>query len=64
MRYLTIKDVCSRIGFSRSWVYNKLGLRQFPTPFHIGSSIRWLESDIEQWIQNTSENSHSYGRAK
>ena len=52
MRYITIKDVCSRIGFSRSWVYNKLSTDKFPKPLHIGCSARWLESDINQWMED------------
>jgi prophage regulatory protein len=54
---LRLKQVIERTGLSRSTVYNKLDPRSkhhdpsFPKQIGMGSgSVRWLESELEAWI--------------
>lgn len=51
-RFLKLREVESKIGFCKATVYNWIKDKTiaFPKPRKIGSSSRWLESDIESWI--------------
>lgn len=48
-RLLTIREVADRTGFSMSTLYKggPVGLRRV----RVGRSIRFLESDVEQWMR-------------
>jgi prophage regulatory protein len=53
LRLLRIKDVMSRTGISRSYIYQLVSDGSFPKPAHLvpkGTSVGWLESEIEEWI--------------
>ncbi len=54
---LCLKQVIERTGLSRSTIYNKIDTRskhhdpKFPKQIVMGScSVRWLDSEIEEWI--------------
>jgi excisionase family DNA binding protein len=47
--YLTVVDVAGRMKVSRSWVYKKAHAGIIPH-VRIGSVIRFVEKDIETWI--------------
>ena len=50
MKFLRLPDLLSRLGVSRSWVYDQIRNGNFPKPLQIGPrSVAWLESDIEDW---------------
>lgn len=50
---LRLPVVVKRTGKSRSSIYADIKKKQFPTPIQIGAkSVGWLESEIEDWIQN------------
>lgn len=50
---LRLKDVSNRCGFSRSTVYRLIQQAGFPKPIKLTvRSSGWLESDINQWIDN------------
>jgi len=49
-KFLTIKEVMSRVGLSRSMIYKLLEHGEFPRPKKIGRLIRWRESVIEAWM--------------
>lgn len=62
LKILRIKDVQARIGLARSTIYDRLDSRSprydssFPKPLKIGrSAIGWLESSINQWIMERTE---------
>lgn len=64
LKILRIKDVQARIGLARSTIYDRLDSRSprydssFPKPLKIGrSAIGWLESSINQWIMERTEES-------
>jgi len=49
--FLRIKDVERKTGLSRSSIYLKISEGRFPDRHNLGSrAVRWLESDIDQWI--------------
>ena len=51
---LRISAVKSRIGLSRTSIYNGVKAGTFPPPVKIGvKAIAWLESDVEAWIAAT-----------
>ena len=51
---LRISAVKSRIGLSRTSIYNGVKAGTFPPPVKIGvKAIAWLESDVEAWIATT-----------
>lgn len=49
---LTRKQVEERIGFKRTWIYEMIKAGEFPAPKKIGYCTRWLDSDIEGWLEN------------
>lgn len=49
------KKVCQRTGLSRSYVYQLAREGKFPKPIELipgGSSVAWLEHEVEQWIED------------
>lgn len=50
-RFLTLAEVAARIGFSSSWIYDRIKRGQFPAAFKVGGcSSRWSEHDISAWM--------------
>lgn len=46
-----LPDVLSRIGYSRSTIYQLIAEGKFPKPISLGGrAVAWLESDIDAWI--------------
>lgn len=55
---IRLRDVLRRTGLSRSTIYNKLDINSshydelFPKQVRVGSgSVRWIESEIDFWIE-------------
>lgn len=38
-------------GLSNKWFYKLIQTGEFPKPIKLGSSSRWLKSDVENWVQ-------------
>ncbi|WP_145598728.1 helix-turn-helix transcriptional regulator [Yersinia alsatica] len=38
-------------GLSDKWFYKLIQDGQFPKPIKLGRSSRWLQSEIETWVQ-------------
>lgn len=54
---LPLKKVIDRIGYGRSYIYDKLKKGQFPRPIYTGSKKpRWLSFEITQWIADQAKN--------
>ena len=50
-RLIRLPEVLRLTGLSRSTVYRKLKLSQFPEPIQLGPrSVAWRASDILAWI--------------
>ncbi|TXE22551.1 AlpA family phage regulatory protein [Serratia marcescens] len=39
-------------GLSDKWFYKLISLGEFPKPIKLGRSSRWLQSEVEAWVQN------------
>lgn len=49
---LTVKEVQSRLGWSRATIYRHMSAGQFPKPRRLSSgSVRWDQRDIEELIR-------------
>lgn len=52
-RLLKLKTVMEVTGLGRSTLYNYINQGQFPRPVLLGErSVAWVESEVEDWIQN------------
>lgn len=49
---IPITEVCSRTHFSRTTVYRYINQGRFPKPVRIGQMSRWVEREIDEWIEN------------
>lgn len=50
-RLVRLPEVLHRTGLSRSTVYRRMELGQFPKPYPLSSRIvAWAEIEIDQWI--------------
>lgn len=59
-RLIPLAEVKSRVGLSRSSIYARIKAGTFPAPVPLGEyptrAIRWLESEVQQWIEDTVSN--------
>ena len=64
-KLLRIKEVAQWIGVSQSAIYKWSAEGRFPAPIKLGSdyqkrvAARWLEEDVQQWIQERIDAAHS-----
>lgn len=50
----------NRVGLSKSTLYSRISAGTFPKPVTLGSSVRWVESEVEGWIsERVSERDHA-----
>jgi len=49
-KFLKQKEVESKIGVCKATVYNWIKDKAFPKPKKIGSSVRWIEEEIDNWM--------------
>lgn len=49
-RLLRRSEVQDRVGLSKSTLYLRISVGTFPKPVALGSSVRWVESEVEAWI--------------
>ncbi len=59
-----LPEVMGRTGLSRSTIYHKMSLDEFPHSINLGiRSVGWVSDDVEQWIQDCIDESRSDGQA-
>jgi excisionase family DNA binding protein len=46
---LTIDEVAERLQISKSWIYNELELRRFPS-VKLGRALRFRVSDVDNYL--------------
>jgi len=52
-RILRLPEVIKNTGLKRSTIYKLMAAQGFPIQISLGAkSVGWLESDIENWIQD------------
>lgn len=53
--FLKLRQVCSRIGYGKSWLWASVKHGRFPSPIRVGGSVRWVSEDVEQWMREQIE---------
>jgi len=53
-KIIRLPEVKNKTGLSRSSIYLRMSNGKFPLSISLGGSraIGWLESDIEQWLED------------
>ena len=55
-RLIAMPEVVERSGVSRATIYTLMSEHRFPRPLQLSKRItRWLESDIDSWLQERIE---------
>ena len=50
-KFIRLPAVISKTGLSRSSIYLRMSNAEFPQSISLGSrAIAWLETDIDQWL--------------
>lgn len=49
-RLLKLGDVCDRVGFGKSALYEMIADGEFPAPKKVRGSSRWREAEVDAWI--------------
>jgi prophage regulatory protein len=61
---LRLPDVKTRTGLSRSTIYLRVSEGTFPEPIKLGDrAVGWIESEVEEWLQQLIEASRARFRA-
>jgi prophage regulatory protein len=51
--FLRLPQVKQRTGLSRSSIYAKISLGEFPAPVNLGArAVAWIGAEIDQWIND------------
>lgn len=51
-KLIRLSEVKNKTGYSKSWIYKLIRLRQFPQPIKIGSrAVAFIEGEIDEWIE-------------
>jgi len=51
-RIVRLPEVMQHTGLARSTIYKMIAAKTFPNQIPLGTkSVGWLESDIQNWIQ-------------
>ena len=51
MRLIRRKEVEFRTGLARSTIYHHIQQNNFPKPIKMGRTSRWIEDEINFWIE-------------
>lgn len=62
LRLISLSEVMDRVGLSKATVYKRIHDGDFPAPVHLGSTSRWVESEIDAWIQEQIETRNAAAR--
>jgi len=55
---LRLKDVCNKVGLSKSSIYSGMINNKFPKTIKLGiRAVGWKSTDIEEWIQERTHDS-------
>lgn len=53
IKFIRLPEVKDKTGLSRSSIYLRMSKGEFPQSISLGDrAIGWLESDIEQWLED------------
>lgn len=49
---LEVNDVCRKVKFSKTTLYELIKNDSFPKPIKVGSKSVWVEAEIDGWIES------------
>ena len=49
---ISIHDVAKMLNCSPRHVYRLVDTRRIPQPVKLGALLRWVRSDVDQWVTN------------
>ncbi len=53
MKIIRLKEVMAITGLSRSTIYERMSMEEFPPSVNLGgSAVGWLESEVHTWIES------------
>jgi prophage regulatory protein len=51
--FLRLPQVKERTGLSRSTIYARVALGEFPSPVNLGGrAVAWLDHEVDDWIND------------
>ena len=50
-KFVDMAFITQLTGLTDKWFYKLIQLGEFPKPIKLGRSSRWLESEVEVWLQ-------------
>ncbi|ECD9416825.1 TPA: helix-turn-helix transcriptional regulator [Salmonella enterica] len=48
---VTMVFITEFTGMTDKWFYKLISQGKFPKPIKLGSSSRWLKSEVEEWVK-------------
>lgn len=58
-KFVDMAFITHLTGLTDKWFYKLIQLGEFPKPIKLGRSSRWLESEVEVWLQERITDSRS-----
>ncbi|HCM9518992.1 TPA: helix-turn-helix transcriptional regulator [Enterobacter chengduensis] len=50
-KFVDMAFITRLTGLTDKWFYKLIQLGEFPKPIKLGRSSRWLQSEVETWLQ-------------
>ncbi|MBN3137923.1 helix-turn-helix transcriptional regulator [Pectobacterium punjabense] len=50
-QFVDMTFITQLTGLTDKWFYKLIQLGEFPKPIKLGRSSRWLQSEVETWLQ-------------
>lgn len=50
-KFVDMEFITELTGLTDKWFYKLIKDGEFPRPIKLGRSSRWLESEVEAWLQ-------------
>lgn len=54
-KMVDMKFITEFTGLTDKWFYKLISEGKFPEPIKLGRSSRWLQSEVEKWVQERIE---------
>ncbi|EGE9794885.1 AlpA family phage regulatory protein [Salmonella enterica] len=54
-KMVDIKFITEFTGLTDKWFYKLISEGRFPEPIKLGRSSRWMQSEVEKWVQERIE---------
>ncbi|MBJ9836920.1 helix-turn-helix domain-containing protein [Citrobacter freundii] len=58
-QFVDMAFITRLLGVSDKWIYRLIKYGIFPKPIKLGRSSRWLQSEVEVWLQARIDESRS-----